>query len=167
MVSKELKAAIANDSNRHRLSKKKTAAIVIGILLLSLVLSIAVIIMNNRPAATPVIHILVNDNFTMNPGTYKSFQFSMPSSASLLRLNGEYEVSGSNESHTKVYIMDDANFDNFRNGQSFSANYCSEEQTNVTITTELFQPGQYHLVFDNALSFFSTNIDADVRYFYQ
>ncbi len=150
-----------NHSNRPKLNRRQVVAAITSISLIFIILLIAITILNAPPKGTPMIDTIVDDSITISAGSYKDYQFSISSEA---LVQGTLTILDSNESQTKVYVVDDDNFNKFKNEQAFSTYYNSEGQANATIAIRLTQLGIYHLIFDNTFSTIQVNIEADVKY---
>jgi hypothetical protein len=128
---------------------------------------IAVFLMQNEihPLSTPIVQEIVNENVTVNASSYAYYNFTVPSAASTIQVNGNFTVAGGND--IKVYIMDESNFKNWQNGQNPSTYYNSGELTAGNFTVTLPSSGTYYLVYDNTFSLnMQKNVDTQASFAY-
>ena len=87
------------------------------------------------------------------------YQFSVPSSAFEISVEGGATATGHGNYYLKVYIMDSVNFFSWKNGQNVSTYYRAEEETRVPIATILPPGKSYYLVVDNTFSTTSQTVE--------
>jgi len=114
--------------------------------------------------STPIVQEIVNGGVTVNATSYAYYNFTVPSGASTIMVDGNFMVS---DGSIKVYIVNDVNFTSWQNGQNPSTYYNSGELTAGNFTVTLHSGGTYYLVYDNTFSLNSQkNVDAQVFYDY-
>jgi hypothetical protein len=122
-----------------------------------------------RVASLPKQHTanIVNGVVTVSPGTFQYYQFSVPTGASDVFVNGTFLASGGSGNDIIVLIMDNTNFINWENGHQATAFYNSGQITTATFTTVLPNGGLYDLVYSNTFSTFSTkNVQTTANLYY-
>lgn len=92
----------------------------------------------------------------------------MPASATEVRVEGTFTATGGTGNDVEVYLLNDDEFVNWRNGHAVNALYNSGRMTQGTLNTSLPSgAGTYHLVFNNKFSLFSPKaIKASIRLHY-
>jgi hypothetical protein len=158
--------AQASQPNRRKANKTLLLSVFTVVVIIAVGL-LAVFLMQNgtQPLSTPIVQEIVNGNVTVNASSYADYNFTVPSAASTIQVNGNFTVAGGN--NIKVYIMDESNFKNWQNGQSPSTYYNSGELTAGNFTVTLPSGGTYYLVFDNTFSLnMQKNVDTQESFAY-
>jgi hypothetical protein len=127
---------------------------------------LAVFLMQNEihPLSTPIVQEIVKGDVTVNASSYAYYNFTVPSGASTIQVDGNFMVSGGS---IKVYIMNDVTFTGWQNGQNPSTYYNSGELTAGNFTVTLPSGGTYYLVYDNTFSLNTQkNVDAQASFAY-
>jgi hypothetical protein len=100
---------------------------------------------------------IFNDQETVSARTYTPHPFSIPSGASNSSVSGTFTAQGGSDNDIKVYIIDDANFENYTNNVQgivpgdFSYLYYSGQIHTASFRVNL-SSGNYYLVLDNMFS---------------
>lgn len=146
------------------------AAVVIAVIAVAAISLAAFYLQNrNKPASTPVVSVIADGNFTVNSGSYVYYNFTVYSGPTNAIINdtvqGTFSVSDGNEDTIRVYIMDRANFDDWKNGLDSNKYYDSGQSNagSVTVAT-LSSSGTYYLVYDNTYSAVSKSVTTQVSY---
>jgi hypothetical protein len=116
-----------------------------------------------HPASTPILQYIVNGNITVNASSYVSYNFTVPSTATV---DGFFTVSGDINSTIKVYVMDGANLAGWQKGQTASMYYDSGAVNAANVTATLPQSGTYYLVYDNTFSSAAKNVTTQIDCYY-
>ena len=98
-------------------------------------------------------YILVVSNGTMQIPlrSYTFYHFSAPNDSSTARVNGNFTMSGDG-SNLRIYLLDEVNFSNWKNGHQFNSYYDSGNYT-VGMIDVIVPSGQtLYLIYDNTLS---------------
>jgi hypothetical protein len=119
-----------------------------------------------HPVATPVVWDIVHGNLTINAGSYERYNFTVPSGASDVHVDGTFTVSGGNGNTIKVYVMNNANFADWQKGSNVSMYYDSGELNSGNVAATLPSAGTYYLVYDNTFSAISKNVTTWVDFYY-
>jgi hypothetical protein len=144
-------------------------AVLAGFILVAVILLAAFYLQKPfNPAPTPVISVIVDGNFTVNSDSYVYYNFTVYSGPTNAKINetvqGTFSVSDGNESTIRVYIMDGANFDNWKNGLESNKYYDSGESSAGNVGATLSSTGTYYLVYDNTYSSVSKSVTTQVSY---
>lgn len=91
---------------------------------------------------------IVTEPFTVEPGQYRYFTFTVGDRASVA---GRFRAQGGSGNDVEVYILDEDGFENYRNGHRVQTYYNSGRVTVGTINVTLGS-GRYYLVFNNSFS---------------
>jgi len=155
----------SSQDNSHRPSKKMLAIVAVTLIGILAVAVIAVLAWQNQnqPFPTPAVFPIMEGNFTVNAGSYKDYNFTVPSDFSRVWVGGTFTVSDGAVSGIRVYIMDSANFTNWQNGQIANNYYDSGQANSGNVTTTTLLSRTYYLVFDNTFSAASKNVTSDVN----
>ena len=153
-----------NKPKSHR--ARKIAVVVIAVVFLSVGLYAIVRILTSRPIGLPLMQNVVRGEIAVNATSFKVYPFSIPSTATASRVQGDFAVSGDNGSSIRVYIMNATEFVNWQNGQAFSAYYSSGEATDGDIVADPPIGGTYYLVYDNTFSATAKAVDSTVYVMY-
>jgi hypothetical protein len=115
-----------------------------------------------RPASTPMPYTIqvVNGIANVAAGTYLDYKFNIPSGASNISISGTLTAQGGSGNDIKVYIFGSTDFDNYKNGNDFTALYQSGQVKSTSISANIPSSGTYYLVLDNK---FSTTTDKTVN----
>ncbi len=107
---------------------------------------------SNIPQPT-INYILGISNGTMqiNPHSYTYYHFAALDRTSNAHVKGDFALQG-NGSNIRVYLLDEVNFVNWKNGHQFSAYYDSSQQTNGSIDLSVPLGKTFYLVYDNSQS---------------
>jgi len=100
---------------------------------------------------------LVNGIITVSAGEYYDQPFSVTSSMQNARVTGSFRASGGSGNDIVVLFMDDIMFANWLNYHKTPVCYNSGQVTAAKFDMMICSdPGEYHLVFDNRFSDFSS-----------
>ena len=107
---------------------------------------------------------LVNETITVSARNYYNVSFTIDASrmqnAVVL---GSFKASGGSGNDIIALVMDDMAYINWRNEQRVNFLYNSEQRTTGDINVSIATSGQYHLIYSNRFSFFSSkNVDTNV-----
>lgn len=91
---------------------------------------------------------IVTEPFTVEPGQYRYYSFTVGDRASVA---GRFRAQGGSGNDVEVYILDEDGFENYRNGHRVQTYYNSGRVTVGTINVTLGS-GRYYLVFNNSFS---------------
>lgn len=107
----------------------------------------------NPTSSTRVNYFLSISNGTMQvePRSYTFYHFAAPNGSSNARVSGDFALQG-NGSSVRVYLLDDANFVNWKSGHQFNAYYDSGQNTTGTIDVSVASGKTLYLIYDNSLS---------------
>jgi emp24/gp25L/p24 family/GOLD len=95
---------------------------------------------------------LTSDRFVVDADNYRFWVFEVGRSAGI---SGQFRVEGSGDTEVRVLIMDEAEFDNYRNGRGFRVYYASDRVSGGEINLRLYS-GRYVIVFDNTFSHYAS-----------
>ena len=113
-----------------------------------------------NPLSTPLKHSIVDDNITVNAGSYASYNFSLSNSGNVYPTVTGTFIASSEESMERplirVFVMTYANFTAWQNDNSFVHN--------GDITANL-PNGNYVLVYDNTFDSISKTVNTVVYTF--
>lgn len=117
------------------------------------------------PIREPQVMSLLDTAFTLNAAQGMNWNFNVPANATNVRVEGTFTASGDSGNDVEVYVLNDDEFMNWRNGQSVNPLYKSGRRPRGTLHAALpAGAGTYHLVFDNKFSpFTSKAVTASVR----
>lgn len=101
---------------------------------------------------------IVNGTITVPAGYYRAYSVSVTSSMENARIIGTFTASGGRGNDIKVYVMDETNYINWKNGHQASTFYNSGKVTTGSFTVYV-SSGKYYIVYDNTFSIIS---DKDV-----
>jgi len=94
---------------------------------------------------------VTNGTIQIPSNSYTFYHFSAPNGSSTAQIKGDYAMTG-NGSNLRIYLLDDVNFNNWKNGHQFNTYYNSENNTTGTIDV-IVPPGKIlYLVYDNTIS---------------
>lgn len=91
---------------------------------------------------------IVSEPFTVEPGHYRYFPFTVGDRATVA---GRFRAQGGSGNDIEVFILDEDGFENYRNGHRVQTYYNSGRITVGTINVTL-GAGSYYLVFNNSFS---------------
>jgi emp24/gp25L/p24 family/GOLD len=91
---------------------------------------------------------IVSEPFTVEPGHFRYFQFTVGDRAAVA---GRFRAQGGSGNDVEVYILDEDSLENYRNGHRVQTYYNSGRVTVGTINVTL-GAGRYYLVFNNSFS---------------
>lgn len=124
------------------------------------------------PKSTPILYRIVDSNFTVAAGSYKAYNFTIPSEISSCQVSGSFSVTTTNSSGIRVFIWDNAEFSNWQKGQvsqsplgRIISSYDSGLTTNGTIEASPYPGGTYFLIFQNN-STDSQNVTSQTSFWY-
>ena len=100
--------------------------------------------------------VITNTILTVQPSSYDYYQFTVPTTAILPNVSGNFTASGGSGNDIEVLVMDQVNFVNWQNNHAFTYNYDSGQVTTGNIYASLPGTGTYYLVYSNAFSSAST-----------
>jgi len=110
---------------------------------------------------------IVNGLITVQAGGYNYYFFTLPAGSTSISVSGSFTASGGSGNDIQVFVMDDANFINWKNGYQASSYYSSGQLTTGTISANLPSPSTYDLVYSNAFSTVSSkNVQTTVNLYY-
>ncbi|HEX7482291.1 MAG TPA: hypothetical protein VF350_02340 [Candidatus Bathyarchaeia archaeon] len=154
---------------------KKTKAVAATITSLVVVVAIITAIFANQsvtPKSTPLLYRIVDASFTVDPGSYKAYNFTMPSDTTYSGVSGTFNVTTPNSSDFRVFIWDNAAFTNWQaNGASLHLGfgvisfYDSGWSTNGTINSSSYPGGTYWVIYTNN-STKVVNVTTEVSFYY-
>lgn len=100
------------------------------------------------PAPTPVTLHVMDELFTLEPGSHRAVKFAVPAGADEARLSGGFRVTSG--SYVDFYLMRQEQYDRYAFGESpdVASVVYREAQWNARVGERL-TPGDYYLVFDN------------------
>ena len=107
------------------------------------------------PPATPVALKLLSENLQVEAKQIRWLNFSIPSNATNVQINGTFHAFGGGGNDIWVILTDPVQFENWKNNHETQLFYNSGKVTNGVIAVQGLQSGQYVLVFDNRSSTFS------------
>jgi len=124
------------------------------------------------PKSTPELFRIVDASFTVDPGSYKAYNFTMPSGSSNKGVSGTFNVTTPNTSDFRVFIWDNAAFTNWQThgaslhlGFGVISFYDSGWSTSGTISHSSFPDGTYWLLFTNN-STKPVNVTSEASFYY-
>jgi hypothetical protein len=104
------------------------AIIIIVVVVVAVIGSIAVIAFYNFAATsststlrTPRSDNIVNGLITVQAGGYNYYPFTLAAGSTSISVSGSFTASGGSGNDIEVYVMDDTNFINWKNGHQASA----------------------------------------------
>jgi hypothetical protein len=130
------------------------AAILIGSFLIVLSL------MHTNPVRENQSPIMINPNYilSISNGTiqvplhsYTFYHFSAPNGSSAALVKGDFTMGGDG-SNLRIYLLDDVNFNNWKNGHQFNAYYDSGNDSSGTIDVIVPLGKTLYLIYDNIIS---------------
>ena len=133
-------------------------AVTVSLIIVAVLISVSFFDNPIHPVSTPPLHLLVDENFTVDADSYKAYNFTTPTDISQCQVSGSFNVSGANPNEIRVYIWDNVEFTNWQSGhipQSQSpfgqiiSFYDSGLTTNGTIEGSPYPGGTYFLIFQN------------------
>ncbi len=110
--------------------------------------------------------LLVDENVTVNAGTYLDYQFTIPSDAQSISLSLGFTAQGG-DNDIKVYVFDSTDFSYYQSGQNYTSLYQSGQITTAGFSMNIPTNGTWYLVLDNKFSMVqkTVNINSAVFYF--
>ena len=121
---------------------------------------------------TPPLFNIVDDNFTVNPESYKAYNFTLPPDISSSQVTGTFNVTTNNASDFRVFIWDNAAFTNWKEhgaslhlGYGVISFYESGWATNGAISSWSYPSGTYWLIYINN-STMPTNVTSQASFYY-
>ncbi len=105
---------------------------------------------------TPHSANIVNGLITVQAGGYNYYPFTLAAGTTSISVGGSFTASGGSGNDIEVFVMDETNFVNWKNGHQASAYYDSGQLTTGTISASLPSSGAYDLVYSNTFSTFSS-----------
>jgi hypothetical protein len=144
-------------------------AVATGVIFVAVILLVAFYLQKPmNPASTPTVSTIVDGNFKVNSDSYVYYNFTVYSGPSNAKISdtvqGTFNVSDGQEKTIRVYIMDGANFEDWKNGLDSNKYYDSGESSAGSVTATLSSSGTYYLVFDNTYSAISKSVTTQVDY---
>jgi hypothetical protein len=120
------------------------------------------------PTTQPRVMPLVDTAFTLNAAQGMHWNFTVPPSATDVRVEGTFTASGGARNDVEVYLLNDDEFVNWQNHHTVSTLYNSGRMTQGTVSAALPSGGgTYHLVFNNQFSLLSPKaVRASIRLHY-
>lgn len=89
--------------------------------------------------------VIAEKAVTVKAGGYTWFDLNY---AEMTELKGRFRAQGGSKNDIEVYVMDDDNFENWKNGNQSRSYYFSGRVTVANFNVRL-PKGSYHLVFNN------------------
>ena len=157
---------MSSDSKPKSHKARNIAVVIIVVTLLPAGLYALMRILTPHPIGLPIMQNAVKGVITVNATSYKVYPFSIPSSATASRAEGDFAVTGDNGDGIRVYIMNATEFVDWQNGQAFSTYYSSGEATDGDIVADPPIGGTYYLVYDNTFSATVKTVDTTVYVMY-
>lgn len=119
----------------------------------------------SAPQPQPRVMTLVDTAFTLNAGQGWHWNFSVPASATSVKVEGTFTASGGAGNDVEVFLLNDDEFVNWQNGHAVHTLYNSGRMTQGTLNAVLPPgAGTYHLVFNNKFSLLSPKaVRASIR----
>lgn len=113
---------------------------------------------------TPKSLNLIDGVITVQPGAYYHIPFTVDlETMAEIRVEGRFQASGGSGNDIKTFILDDVSYLNWVNGHPVTPMYYSGQITIADINIDITTSGDYHLVFENKFSIFSSkNVSARV-----
>jgi hypothetical protein len=167
------------------MARKGTTGVRVGILLgilLTLVVVFWIVSQSNSSNSRPIVQqirqvvplpqprvmALVDTAFTLNATQGTHWNFTVPPSATDVRVEGTFSASGGTGNDVEVYLLNDDEFVNWQNHHAVSTLYNSGRMTQGTLNVVLPSGAEnYHLVFSNQFSLFSPKaVRASIRLHY-
>jgi hypothetical protein len=154
----------------HILRNVGIIVIVVGIIVLGSVLVLGLRGLGGAGSIIQSTHTvnIANGLITVNPNDYKSYQFSVPSEATNVHVQGNFTASGDSGNDIEVLIVDSTDFINWQNRNQASAYYDSGQLTTSSFDVPLPSgPRTYYLVYSNTFSITSqknVNTQANLSY---
>lgn len=151
----------------HSRAKIARNVSIISLLSIIVILIIFLVYWNaTSPKSTPPIVKIIDENITINAGSYNYYNFSVPTEASWAKVEGTFNVSGSSDNTIEVYIMDASDFIDWQSGRNSNKNYESGELNNGNITASLTPNITYMLVYDNSRGETPKNVTTNAYLYY-
>lgn len=104
---------------------------------------------------TPHTVTIVNSMIRVEAGQSIYYQFSAPTGSTDTYVSGTFTAGGGSGNDIRVYVMDEQNFINWRNGHQVSVYYNSGQETVGNINVNIPTGQNLYLVYDNTFSVFS------------
>lgn len=129
------------------------AAIAIGAFLIVSSVSHSSTTGNSKSIPTSINYLLNISNGTIQLAahTYTFYHFSAPSGSSNAQVQGEYTIGG-NGSNIRIYILDEGNFANWKNGQEFTSYYDGTQKLSDRLSVSIPSGKTLYLIYDNSHS---------------
>ena len=139
------------------------AAVVVIIAVAGLMIFFA---QNPRPVSTPLRHSIVDNNITVNAGSYAYYNFRLSNTGNVYpTMTGSF-IASSDESMERplirVFVMTNANFTAWQNQNSAGTIYDSAFVHDGDINANLPMNGEYVLVYDNTFDSISKTVNTVV-----
>ena len=138
---------------------KRTKVVAATFISAIVVIAILIVVFDNQtvtPKSTPMLFRIVDASLTIDPGSYKAYNFTLPSEASNTGVSGTFNVTTPNSSGFRIYIWDNAAFTSWqKSGASLHLGfgtisfYDSDHLTNGTISSTSYPGGTYWLIYTN------------------
>lgn len=97
---------------------------------------------------------IVNATITVRAGSHRAYYVSVTSGMENARIIGTFTASGGSGNDIIVYVMDETNYINWKNGHQAYCYYNSGKVTTGSFTVYL-SPGTYYVIYDNTFSIIS------------
>jgi len=131
---------------------------VLSLVVIILVLVVAGVVASLSLLSPRVYTIAIfNDQETVSAGAYTPHPFTIPTGASNSSVSGTFTAQGGSDNDIKVYIIDDADFENYTNNvqgivqADFSCLYYSGQVHTASFNVNL-SGGNYYLILNNKFS---------------
>lgn len=119
---------------------------------------------NPSPVYRTINQNIVDSVIPVGSGAYVSYQFSVPSQASI---SGDFTAFGGSGNDIIVIILDETSYINWINRHQVQTYYNSGQMTTGSITTNV-PAGKYYLIYSNTFSTFTNkNVKTKVSVSYK
>jgi len=151
--------------------KNKVSLVVAIVVIIMAVAGLMIFLTQNQlhPSPTPLRSYIVNDNITVNAGSFTYYNFSISNSANVYPTVAGTFTASSEESMERplirVCVMTYANFTDWQNHNSAGTIYDSAFVHNGTISADLPMKGNYVIVYDNTFDSISKIVNTAVYTF--
>ena len=114
------------------------------------------------PVIQPVTLSVISNPFPIAPQKSVSYSFKIYQHSQNIHLDGTFEASGGGGNDIEVYLLDEDELINWRNGHSTSSFYNSGRVTRGTVHLNLpsttTAPVNYYMIFNNKFSLLSNKV---------
>jgi len=155
----------------ENLMKNKVSLVVSVVVIIMAVAGLMIFLTQNQlhPSPTPLRNYIVNDNITINAGSYTYYSFSISNSGNVYpTVTGTFTASSEElmkRPLIRVCVMTYVNFIAWQNHNSAGTIYDSAFVHSGTISADLPMNGDYVLVYDNTFESISKTVNTSVYTF--